>query len=74
MTEAEQFASIRAGIMSELAALNDPNTRKISYSIDGVSVDWSAYRGHLWGQLARLREEQAAAGSGIGTVVYTRLA
>ena len=55
-SDADQLKTIRTQILADLVELSDPTQRRIDYSIDGQSVNWSTYRAARMADLKMVNE------------------
>lgn len=62
-TDAENIATIRTNALERLASLDsNANATKLSYSLDGIAVDYATYRKSLMDQVTWATEQMQSIG------------
>ncbi len=46
-SDIDNLKTIRSNAIAQLATLSDPESRKLSYSVDGQSFSWTEYQQYL---------------------------
>ena len=59
-SDLENLATIRSNILTKLAS--EPSSPKVSYSIDGQTVNYNDWYRMMWGQLQEVNKQIAASG------------